>query len=182
MVNPSLLFNFSLDNNFFTISGIYWEFSMEISPFTDLGNNLLKFLTSSTRIIKGNIYQEIPSPWLGNHFSTFSGFTLTNTVPQIANFWSSFPLVLGRKKGNIFPRVLYCSNHHLITMFFLQFQEYIGRQSGWPELKMVNRSQYPASIRDIETRQALSRNQNNFWKIWENTFLQLEAFQGEIFE
>ena len=47
---------------------------------------------------------------------------------------------------------------------------------------MVNRSQYPASIRDIETRQALSSNQNNFWKIRENTFLQLEAFQGEIFQ
>ena len=24
-------------------------------------------------------------------------------VPQIANFWNSFPLVLGRKKGNVFP-------------------------------------------------------------------------------
>ena len=104
---------------------------MEISPFTDLGNNLLKFLTSSTRIIKGNIYQEIPSPWLGNHFSTFSGFALTNIVPQIANFWSSFPLVLGRKKGNIFPRVLYCSNHHLITMwFFYNFRNILEDNPG----------------------------------------------------
>jgi hypothetical protein len=70
---------------------------MKISPFTDLGNNLLKFQTfhrtSSTKKGIGKYLSKNPLG-LENHFSKFcclrrqfdGAFWSTNMVPQIANF------------------------------------------------------------------------------------------------
>ena len=93
--------------------GILGEVFMKISPFTDLGNNLLKFQTfhwtSSTKkgireifIKKSLRIRESFFKILLPEEAIWWRFLSTNMVPQIANFWNSFPLVLGCKNGNIF--------------------------------------------------------------------------------